>query len=387
MRILFVTGLTGFGIGGARTEEVRLVRGIAERGHVVGMCSDVLSEELKGTTHYRLDYPPGDNAPRQLQTALAEFRPDLVHVVGGGVRFLAVCDQQIKDVPWVFTAHNVPPAERIFPRLYGNAALHYAVRNMLAWPSVWSWKKYLKGAGFRLAICHSQTVMGRLKQVGCPAGKIREIPFGSELPASALTPDPSVASGFSADAWPKIVTVAGLAYHKGQVDAIHMAHRLAAEFPKLDYRLVGMTRDKKYRAFLENTIERLGLKERVSIVHAAPEPVKFALLREADLYIQPSHEEGFCIAYLEAAMLTPRLIGADTGAIAAMASEDRFARVVKAGDVAGLASAARDLLRQRAVAGVVEQRRQLLAGRYSWEAYLQAHDKAYAEAAGAGAPV
>src|SRR5579863_3749948 len=125
MRILFVTGLTGFGIGGARTEEIQLVRGAAENGGDVAMCSDVLAGELKGTRHFRLDYPPAEKAPQQLAAALDEFKPEIVHVVGGGVRFLQDCDRSIQKTPWVFTAHNVPPAERIFPHLYGNNALHY----------------------------------------------------------------------------------------------------------------------------------------------------------------------------------------------------------------------------------------------------------------------
>src|SRR6185437_14266454 len=121
---------------------------------------------LEGITHFRLEYPPGEKAPAQLTQALNNFRPDLVHVVGGGVRFLRFFNERITDdIPWIFTAHNVPPAERIFPRLYGNARLHYAIRNLLALPNVWTWHRFLKTARFRTVICHSQTVAGRLRAV------------------------------------------------------------------------------------------------------------------------------------------------------------------------------------------------------------------------------
>ncbi len=133
-----------------------------------------------------------------------------MHVVGGGVRFLADCDRQFRHVPWVFTAHNVPPAERIFGKFHRNGRLHYAIRNAIAMPSVWSWSRYVKTAGFRVAICHSQTVARRLQAVGCPADKIQQIPFGSELPASALEPDPATESPFPKDAFPKLLTIAGL---------------------------------------------------------------------------------------------------------------------------------------------------------------------------------
>lgn len=374
---MFVTGLTGFGVGGARTEEIRLVRGAADKGCEVAMCSDVLGGELAGIAHFRLDYPPDNQAPEQLSRALAEFRPELVHVVGGGVKFLNVCDQQITTVPWVFTAHNAPPAERIFPRLYRNSRLHYAVRNALTLPNVWYWARYLKNARFHTVICHSKTVAARLAEVGCPTEKICQVPFGSELPATAFQADPSHKSPFPADAWPKLLTVAGLAHHKGQLDGVRMAARLQGDFPKLSYLLIGMARDKKYRAYIEREIQNLGLSQNVSILNAVSEQTKFAALRAADVYVQPSHEEGFCIAFLEAAMLVPRLIGTDTGAIAAMAEGDSAAKVVKPGNVRGLETAARELLRQEIAPGALERRRAELSRRYSWEAYLEAHLQTY----------
>lgn len=381
-RVLFVTGLTGFGVGGARTEEIRLVRGAKDKGCEVAMCSDVLGDELSGIRHFRLDYPPAEQAPGQLSHALAEFRPQLVHVVGGGVNFLNVCNQQITTAPWVFTAHNVPPAERIFPRLYRSSRLHYAVRNALTFPNVWYWARYLKRAGFHTCICHSRTVATRLAKVGCPTGKICQIPFGSELPAAALQADPSQESPFPADASPKILTIAGLAHHKGQLDGIRMAGRLLGDFPKLSYQLIGMARDKKYRAYLQREIQNLGLANNVRILNAVSEQAKFAALQAADLYVQPSHEEGFCIAFLEAAMLVPKLIGTDTGAIAEMAEGDPAARVVKPTSSAGLASAAGELLRQEVIPGALEKRRADLSQRYSWEAYLDAHMKLYRGIAG-----
>ena len=385
MKVLFVTGLTGFGLGGARTEEIQLVQGAARRGLDVAMCSDVLAPELLGTTHYRLDYPPGDQAPAQLSAALTAFHPDVVHVVGGGVRFLEVCAKQLAAVPWLFTAHNVPPAERILARLHGNETLHYAARDLLALPSVFAWGKFLKSAGFCRVICHSQTVARRLKAVGCPADRIVQIPFGSELPAEALAPDAQIAPAFSQNDFPRIVTVAGLAHHKGQLDAVRMAARLRPEFPRLRYRLIGMTRDKTFRAYLEKAIASLGLADHVSIMHSVSEAVKFSALREADLYVQPSHEEGFCIAFLEGAMLCPRLIGADTGAIAAMAEGDATARVVGPRDPAALAAAARELLAMQTAPETIAVRRARLAHRYSWQAYLDAHVAVFSDVRSGGA--
>jgi glycosyltransferase involved in cell wall biosynthesis len=379
IRLLFVTGLTGIGLGGARTEEIRLISGAAARGCDVAMCSDVPADELAGTRHFRLDYPPGDKAGAQVARAVAEFKPELVHVVGGGVRFLNACNEQLDAIPWAFTAHNVPPAERIFPRLHGNSRLHYAVRNALSVPNVWAWSRYVKRGGFRLAICHSETVRKRLMKIGCASNKISVVPFGCGLTGEAVASDGAAASALPDGRWPRIVTVAGLAHHKGQLDALRMAARLLPEFPKLSYQLIGMSRDRKYRSYLESAIRDLGLADHVSIMHAVPDSVKFAALRQADLYVQPSHEEGFCIAFLEAAMLVPRLVGTDTGAIAAMAQGDPSARVVAPGDVSGLANASVELLKASYTDGAVASRRESLGGRYSWDAYLDAHLDAYAQ--------
>jgi glycosyltransferase involved in cell wall biosynthesis len=383
-RVLFVTGLTGYGLGGARTEEIRLVRGAAERGCDIAMCSDVLADELAGTRHFRLDYPPGPNARQQVASALREFKPDLVHVLGGGIRFLVTCGEQFEGVPWIFTVHNLPPAERIFPRLHNYPRLHYRVRNALAIPNVWAWSRFLKGGGFRLAICHSATVGARLAKAGCAQGKIREVPFGCELPQTTLDANHAETPVFPPGASPRIVTVAGLAHHKGQLDAVRVAARLLPEFPNLRYQLIGMSRDKKYRSSVESAIQNSGLAAHMSILHAVPDSVKFAALREADLYIQPSHEEGFCIAFLEAAMLVPRLIGTDTGAIAAMTHGDEFARVVSPGDVDALTTSATALLRNGSPNGAVTRRREALVQRYSWNAYLDAHLSAYAEVIAVG---
>ena len=308
---------------------------------------------------------------------MTKFRPDLVHVAGGPVRFLRACDRHITSAPWVFTAHNVPPAEHMFRRFYANAGVHYAVRNTLMLPKAWLWSRYLKTARFRAAFCHSQTVAGRLRKAGCPADKICEVPFGNELPESVLQPDPAEVSPFPKDAWPKILTVAGMAFPKGVLDAVRMAALLRADFPKMSYCLIGTTRDKHYRAYVDREIQSLGLSRQFQMLRTAPEQSKFAALRDADLYVQPSHEEGFCIAFLEAAMLVPRLIGTDTGVMAAIAEGDSTARIVNPGNPAALAQAATELLRKEVQESAIQTRRDRLNQRFSRAAYLDGHLETY----------
>jgi glycosyltransferase involved in cell wall biosynthesis len=377
-RILFITGLTGYGIGGARTEESRLVRGMADRGYEVALTSDVLPADLSGIRHFNIDYPPGHRAGEQIRHAVSEFRPDIAHATGAGMRFLGACDDQLHNMKWVMTTHNVPPAERIFPRFHGSEFVHYTTRNLLALPSIGAWSRFFRSASYSRVICHSKPVAERLIACGAPADRVREIPFGSGLPDGALVAD-STDRVFPPNAFPRITTVAGLTHHKGQIDAIRMAGRLARDYPRLSYRLIGTTRDEAYEAYLEQTIRDLGLAGHVTILQAAPDAIKFAALRESDLYLQPSHEEGFCIAFLEAAMLTPRLLGTATGAIAAMAEGDPTARVVPPSNVDALERAARELLQITQIDGVLDHRRRTLAERFSWDRYFDQHVAVYDE--------
>jgi len=385
MRVLYVSGLTGFGVGGARTEEIRLVRGMADRGLQVAMANDVLPPDLQGIEHLHIDYPPRDRAAEQIAQAVEAFKPDLVHAMGGGVRFFSACTQALRNSTWILTTHNMPPAERIFTRLHGFDRLHFLVRDLVALPSVRASAQFLRRANFARVICHSKTVEKRLQAMGCPPDKISEIPFGSEI-GHVSEGSSSAASLFPADAWPKIMTVAGLAHHKGQLDGIRLIHRLAPDFPRIAYRIVGTCRDSRFRAQLRHEIEKLGLRSQVQILEDVKDPEKFATMREADLYLQPSREEGFCIAFMEAAMFCPRLLGTDTGAISAMASGDAAARVVQPGDINALAQAARELLKIDNAAQMLLRRRQELPQRHSWESYLDQHEAVYSRVLEGRAP-
>jgi hypothetical protein len=101
--------------------------------------------------------------------------------------------------------------------------------------------------------------------------------------------------------------------------------------------------------------------------------VKWAALATADLYVQPSHEEGFCLAFAEAVMVAPRLIGCRTGEIAGLAGGDPTTRVVEPKDVTGMVAATEALLAVPVTPADVDARAQRLLGRYSWSAYLDRH--------------
>ncbi len=371
MRILFVSGLTGYATGGVQTEMVRLIGGARAAGAEVAFVVDRLPGRLADVRQFPIDYPPSARAAEQVSAAVAAFGPDCVHVIGGGLNILRPVDQMRLPVPWVFTTHNLPPFERISSRFPGRPKLHYWVRDGHALPTVLAWKWLLRRGTFTAAIAHSRVVAAHLVAYGCPAAKVAMIPFGCGA-ASAVIVDPA-ASPFPADAYPKVLTVAGYANHKGIHDYIAAVAALVRQFPKIAYRVIGNSRNKEYTQFLTDRITALGLADRVALLRNAGDDVKHAALAAADLYVQPSHEEGFCLAFAEAAMVAPRLIGCNTGEIAGLAVDDPTARVVEPKDVPGLVAATGQLLAVRVTPVDVAARAERLRGRYSWAAYLDRH--------------
>jgi glycosyltransferase involved in cell wall biosynthesis len=372
LRVLFLSGLTGFGLGGAQTELIRLVDGIRRLDVVPACAIDHQPEELSGVTHFDLEYPPGDEARRQVVEAVSQFKPDCVHLVGGGIGFLRAVDSLQLRVPWVFTAHNLPPFERIFPYFHGNNSLHYFLRNLRALPSVMAWKRFLRNGKFKNVIAHSVGVAEHLAQYGCPAAKIRVIPFGCDVAEPGVGSSP-----FPADAEPRILTIAGFAHHKGIHDYLEVVKRLTADYPKLTYLVIGNSRGEEYLGFLNRRIKQLGLERNVELIRNASDAVKQAALCSATLYVQPSHEEGFCLAFFEGAMMVPRILGTRAGEMAAVVEEDAGGRVVTSMDLGALERATRELLGANVPAENLERRRERLSEWYSWARYLDGHLRIY----------
>ena len=185
-------------------------------------------------------------------------------------------------------------------------------RDARALPSMAAWRIFLRAGRFRGVVAHSDVVAERLRHCGCPAHKVHKIPFGfdvPELPANGASPFPEHAS-------PKILSVGGLVHHKGLHDLVRAMPGLRRSFPRAHLCIVGERRDKAYAAYLERLIARQRAQHCVSLLGDATEATKAAALRDADLYVQASHEEGFCLAFAEAAAIVPRLVGTRTGEIA-----------------------------------------------------------------------
>lgn len=356
--------------GGIPVATANLIKKLSQAGHEPGFVADVPLPGIGATPFFRLDCPQNDRMTEQMTVAVKEFRPDVCHVLSASVKMVAAARGVFAGRNWVLTVHSIPPAERKLAHFYDHNHLHYFFRNLRYLPNTVLWKRMFRRGGFTRVICHSRFVLDTAARYGCEASKLMHIPLGVDLPEAATV---RAVRPLSMADGPRIVTVGGIAHTKGIHDYLHALSRMAADFPNLRYQIIGEVRDNAYLAMLKNLIVRLGLEGRVLIKPSASEEEKSRALDEADLYVQPSHEEGFCLAYIEAAPIVPRLLGTSTGAIAAISAGLAAAQVVKPMDISALGQASRQLLQAPVPPDVFAQRRELLARSFSQDAYSQAH--------------
>ena len=174
-----------------------------------------------------------------------------------------------------------------------------------------------------------------------------------------------------------LLTIGGIAHTKGYHDALMALAQVRRVFPKIEYKIIGEMRDPSYARFLETMIRKLELRESVRIFVNASDAEKDEALRRSDVYLQPSHEEGFCLAYIEAASIVPLLVGTDTGAIRLISANDVGARVVPVGQPSRIADAVCELSAISPPRDLLLQRQARLASSFSWSKYLDSHESLY----------
>lgn len=110
----------------------------------------------------------------------------------------------------------------------------------------------------------------------------------------------------------RILTVARLTWIKGLEYGIETMARLKADGLHLQYTVVGDGAE--YEKLLAQT-ETLGLKEDVIFAGKLSHKETLLQMRECDVYIQPSLNEGFCNAVLEAQAIGCLCIASNAGAL------------------------------------------------------------------------
>jgi glycosyltransferase involved in cell wall biosynthesis len=373
MRILFVSDVTGFMRGGVPVETARLIRGLRARGHELAFMGDIPIEGTESAQHFPLSLPIDRSLSLRLREVVNAFKPDLVHVMAMNSRGIAQIAPLLRSVPWVFTCHSLPPYERKLQYLHWNDTVHYAARSLRFAANTCAWKWLFRKGFISHAVVHSDYLEDIIRRYGQPMNRVSLIPLGYEAVENVNCSSHVATSGGPLC----LLTIGGIAHTKGYHDALVALAELRRTFPKIEYNIIGEMRDPSYARFLEAMIRKLELSGSVRIFVNASDAEKDKALRRSDVYLQPSHEEGFCLAYIEAASIVPLLVGTDTGAIRLISANDVGARVVPVGQPSRIADAVCELSAISPPRDLLLQRRARLASKFSWSKYLDNHESMY----------
>ena len=373
MRILIISDVSSYMRGGVPVETKELLNGLVLRGHEVafGANAPLCGEQVR---HYAFSIN-GSNQATQLKQILAHFKPELVHVMAMGSGGFTAIAPLLRNQQWVYTCHTLPPFERKLACCHNHDKLHYALRALRFAANTLAWKWLLRKANIPCIIAHSRYVQNIVENYGYQTGKSRLIPLGFNRGESAT----HAAAFRTLSSSPKILTVGGIAHTKGQHDAILAMANLKHDFPNFTYQLIGEVRDDSYLQFLNKLIDQKGLSKHIKITPNLDETSKQSALQQADFYLQPSHEEGFCLSYIEAAGIVPRLIGTDTGAIALISADDLGMQVVSPKSPTEIADSIRKLAATTLPEDLLITRNLRLEKQFSWESYLDQHEQLYKE--------
>lgn len=176
---------------------------------------------------------------------------------------------------------------------------------------------------------------------------------------------------------PTLVTVANLIPRKRHADVLRAIWILRDRHPELRYRIVG---DGPERGALEELALSLGIAGRVSFAGALDHDAAVAAGRSGSIFVMPSTEEAFGVAYIEAMAAGRPAIGArgEPGP-EHLAARTTGMRLVPPGEPEALAREIEHLLDPRWSASISEDAKRVIAEQFSWEACGRATVAAYTE--------
>ncbi|WP_395678527.1 glycosyltransferase family 4 protein [Inquilinus sp.] len=188
-------------------------------------------------------------------------------------------------------------------------------------------------AAARRVIVTSPGTARDLQGYGVEAGRI-----GVVLPGT----DPTPPAHGSAEAAPVLLCVATLTPRKGYLDLVAALERLAGLPWRLDC-AGSLERDADHAQAVLAAVERAGLSDRIRFLGEIDEPTLLHHYDRSDLFVLPSHHEGYGMALAEASARGLPIVSTTGGAIPDTVPPDAGI-LVPPGDVDALTGALRGLL-------------------------------------------
>jgi teichuronic acid biosynthesis glycosyltransferase TuaC len=222
----------------------------------------------------------------------------------------------------------------------------------------------------RLVLANSEGIAELSRSHG--ARETRVVHLGTDLPAIARPARRGAAP-------PALVTVAHLVARKRHADVLRALAVLTPRHPALRYAIVG---DGPERPALEALAARLEVAERVDFHGQLPPQEAIELARRCTLFVMPSTEEAFGVAYVEAMAGGVPAIGCrgEPGPEEIAAAGDGLV-LVPPGDIERLTQRIGELLSDPHRLHEARQRaRQTVAANFTWERCGQQTIEAYERA-------
>jgi colanic acid/amylovoran biosynthesis glycosyltransferase len=162
----------------------------------------------------------------------------------------------------------------------------------------------------------------QLEQLGCPAGKIVDLPNGVDT--DLFSPGNRRSSRVT-----RIATVARLHWVKNIPFALQVMHRLAQSGLEFHYDVIGHGRE---RPQIESLVDELGLSNRVKLHGQCSQHEVAALLKRSDLFFLPSRNEASPVCILEAQASGLPVVATRVGGIPELVTDGLNGYVVDSDD-------------------------------------------------------
>jgi teichuronic acid biosynthesis glycosyltransferase TuaC len=224
-------------------------------------------------------------------------------------------------------------------------------------------------AAARLVLANSAGVEAASRALGAECTRV--VRLGTDVPATAV--DPAAADP------PTLVTVAHLVARKRHADVVRAVARLRHRHPALRSRVIGDGPEREPLARLDADLD---VADRVELAGQLPHAQALARAREGSLFVMPSADEAFGVAYVEAmAAGLPAIAARGEPAPEEIAAVGGGLRLVEPGDVDALASEIDALLSDPAAlrAGGAEARATVERA-FTWERCGRETVQAYEDA-------
>ena len=342
-------------VGGVERVMLGLARGLQEGG------VPTRAVFAAGPGGYRLRaWAAEQRAPIELDARLNPERRTLVTGVFALARLIRRADPQVVNLH--YGTNDVVLRDVLAVRLSGRRRVVVSVHH----PDVSGRRTWRRRLATRLAvrladgvIANSAATAAGLRARGVPDDRVRLVPCGVLHAAPAPTREQARAAlGIADDAF-VVACLTRLVEYKGVHELIRATARLARPAGAKVVLLVGGDGPERV------ALERQGAAELGSacrVLGPLTERERLRLLAAADVFALPSHEEGFGLVYVEAALLGVPSVGCAAGGVPEVIEDGRTGLLVPPGDERALACALerlRDAPALRAQLGAAARERAL----------------------------